>query len=363
MLDFRLDEEQQMLVEVINRFATEKLRTVFREAEESGEMPADVLQAGWEIGALPASIPGEYGGFGEHSAVTSAIATEEFSFGDLAITLQIMTPNLLAIPVMLAGTEAQKQAYLPSCVDTDIPKVTAALTERVYQFDPYNLGVTATANDDGYVLNGIKVYVPAAADAETILVWANEGGTTQGFLVATDTVGVTIGERDKLMGVQALATYEVRLDNVQISADAKLGGAEGCNFDLILNYSRVALGAAAVGVARASYEYAREYAKEREQFGRPIAQNQSIAFMLADMASDVESARLLVWEAAWLLDQGEDATQATTVMKQYVDDVVLRVCDNGVLILGGYGFIREYPAELWLRNARGFASFDGLAIA
>ena len=132
---------------------------------------------------------------------------------------------------------------------------------------------------------------------------------------------------------------------------------------LLLSHSRVALGAAAVGVARAGYEYALEYAKQRVQFGEPIAHRQSIAFMLADMATEIDEARLLVWETAWLLDQGRDATQTATIMKQQVDRMVVQVADRAVQILGGYGYIREYPVELWLRNARGFAAFDGLAMA
>ncbi|RIK17511.1 MAG: acyl-CoA dehydrogenase, partial [Anaerolineae bacterium] len=123
-----------------------------------------------------------------------------------------------------------------------------------------------------------------------------------------------------------------------------------------------ALGAAAVGMARAGFEYARDYAKERVQFGEPIAHRQSIAFMLADMATEVDEARLLVWETAWMLDQGQDVTREATIMKQQVDRMVMQVADRAVQILGGYGYIREYPVELWLRNARGFATFDGLAM-
>ncbi len=164
------------------------------------------------------------------------------------------------------------------------------------------------------------------------------------------------------MGVGALPLYRVELNAVRVPAANRLGGEQGIDFGLLLNHSRVALGAAAVGVARAGYEYAREYAKQRVQFGEPIAHRQSIAFMLAEMAIDVEAARLLVWEAAWKLDQGQDATREITVMKQYVDRIVLDTADRAVQALGGYGYIREYPVELWLRNARGFAHFDGLAM-
>lgn len=362
MVDFRVDEEQSMLIDAINRFSQERVSRVFREAEEAGRLPDDIVQAGWEIGVLPTLIPEAYGGFGEHSLVTGALATEAFAYGDLATTLHMMTPNLMAIPILLCGTEAQKEAWLPLFCDETPPAVTAALTEPTIQFDPRALKTTARRQGDGYVLNGVKIYVPLADAAETILVYANEGGATQAFLVSADAPGVTIEARDKLMGVRALATYKVTLDGVTVPAGARLGGEDGIDFGLILNHSRVTLAAAAVGVARAGYDYAREYAKQRVQFGEPIAHKQSIAFMLADMATDIDAARLMVWEAAWKLDQGEDATAAVAVMKYYVDDRVLQVADRAVQTLGGYGYIREYPVELYLRNARGFAAFDGLAI-
>ncbi|MCA9977033.1 MAG: acyl-CoA dehydrogenase family protein, partial [Anaerolineales bacterium] len=154
MLDFRLDEEQQMLVSAISRFASEKVRKVYRDAEEDGVIPAEVVQAGWEIGVLPTAIPEAYGGFGEYSAVTGVLAAEEFAWGDLAISLNIMVPNLVAIPLMLAGTDEQKETYLPGFCDERLPKMTAALTEPKIQFDPHHLETTAVSDGDDYILNG-----------------------------------------------------------------------------------------------------------------------------------------------------------------------------------------------------------------
>lgn len=362
MFDLRLDEEQQMLTDAIKRYAEQKVRKVFRDAEESGQMPDEVVRAGWEIGLLPTLIPEAYGGFGEPSTVTGALALEEFAWGDLALTFMLMTPNLLAAPVLLAGSEDQKQSYLPRLGADTPPPFTAALIEPVYQFDPRRLATTAVKDGNSYILNGVKRFTPLAQGAETILVYANEEGTTQGFLVPGDAEGLTIGPRDKMMGVRALPAYTVTLKDCRVSAENRLGGVAGCDFGRILNHSRVALGAAAVGVARAGFEYATDYAKQRVQFGEPIAHRQSIAFMIADMAADVDAMRLMVWEAAWQLDQGKDATRAVTVMKHYVDKTAISVADRALQILGGYGYIREYPVELWLRNARGFAAFDGLAI-
>ncbi len=362
MLDFRPDEEQKMLTDTIARFARERLRKVYRDAEEEGEIPEAMVQAGWEIGLLPTAIPEAYGGFGEYSSVTGVLAIEEMAWGDLAITLAVMTPNLVAIPVMLCGTEAQREAYLPRFCDEAPPKVTAALIEPLVQFSPYQLKTTAAREGDEYVLQGTKTFVPLADEAEVILVYANEDGHTQAFLVPANAPGLTVGKRDKLMGIKALTTNLLTLNDCRIPAANKLGGEAGIDFSLLLNHSRVALGAAAIGAARAGFEYARDYAKQRIQFGEPIAHRQSIAFMLADMATEIDEARLLVWEVAWLLDQGQDATKEATIMKQQIDRMVVQVADRAVQILGGYGYIREYPVELWLRNARGFASFDGLAI-
>ena len=251
MLDFRLDEEQQMLTDAIHRFAEEKMRKVFREAEEMAQMPADILSGGWEIGLLQTGLPESYDGMGEYSAVTSAVAMEEFAWGDLALTMGIMRPNLVAIPVMLCGTEEQQGEFLPMFASESLPQVTSALTEPAIQFDPRNLKTTATKNGENYVLNGTKMMVLNAKESGLILVYANEGGMTQGFLVPAASDGINIGDREKLMGVNALEGYRVTFENVTVPASAKLGGEAGCDFDLILNHSRVALGAAAVGILRA----------------------------------------------------------------------------------------------------------------
>jgi alkylation response protein AidB-like acyl-CoA dehydrogenase len=364
MLDFTLDEEQQMLTDAIHRYAAERLRKTFRDADEAGKIPPEIVQAGWDIGVLPAAIPEQYGGFGDHySAVTGALAAEELAWGDLSIALNVLAPGAVAIPVLLAGTYEQKETYLPLFCDVSLPNLTAALVEPLIQFDPRGLKSTAVRNKNTYILNGSKCAVPLADAAETFLVYANENGQTQAFFVPSDADGLTVGERDRLMGLRALPTFGLTFADCHIPAENKLGGEDGIDFGRILNHSRVTLAAAAVGVARAGSEYAREYAKQRVQFGEPIAHRQSIAFMLAEMAIDVDAARTMVWEAAWLLDQGQDATREVTVMKHFVDEMVVRVADQALQTLGGYGYIREYPVELWLRNARGFASLEGLAIA
>jgi len=364
MYSFDPTEEQQMLIDAVNKYAVNDLRTAAHEAEENKELPKKLVSKGWEIGLLQASIPEAYGGFGDRSAVTGALALEEMAFGDLAGTLAVMTPSLFAMPILLTGTEEQKQEYLPKIIEGDWAPYTAALIEYTFDFDPHELKTTATQKGDEYILNGEKAFVPFAKDAEMMLVYANLDGSTQAFIVPKDAAGLTVSdEREKLMSLNALPMYRIKLDNVKIPAANRLGGASGMDFELILASMRIATAAAAVGVANAAFEYSKDYAKEREVFGVKIAQKQAIAFMLAEMRTEIEASRLLTWEAAWKLDQSrEDASNEAYLAYTGAVDMVMMVTDRAVQILGGHGYIREHPVEMWMRNGRGFATFTGLAI-
>ncbi|MBI1280388.1 MAG: acyl-CoA dehydrogenase [Anaerolineaceae bacterium] len=364
MVSFTPTEDQQLLISTINRYAVNDVRKVAHEADEASTPPMDVIKKGWEIGLVPSAIPEELGGLGELSALTGALAAEELAFGDLSVAMHILTPALLAYPVVLYGTAEQRESILSLCIETDLAPVTAALLEPGIFFDPYELKTTVSQKNGKTLLCGEKAYVPLAEDAQWILVYArdSESGKVDSYLIEKGTAGISIQKREQLMGLRALPTYRVRFENVTVESSSRLGGAVGINYEAILNRQRVALASLAVGVARASFEFARDYAKQRVQFGKPIAQNQAIAFMLAEMAIEIDSTRLMTWEAAFKIDKGEDATREAYLAKQYADKMVLKVTDSGVQILGGYGFIREYPAERWLRNGRGFPTFDGMAI-
>ncbi|HXF84644.1 MAG TPA: acyl-CoA dehydrogenase family protein [Anaerolineales bacterium] len=364
MYSFDPTEEQQMLIEAVNKYAVNDLRAAAREAEESGELPAKLVSKGWELGLLQASIPEAYGGFGERSAVTGVLALEAMSFGDLAGTLAVMTPALFAMPILLVGNEEQKQFWLPKVIEGDWRPYTAALIEYAFDFDPLALRTTAVRQGEEYVLSGEKAFVPFAKEAEAILVYANLDGVTQGFIVSKNTAGLTISnEREKLMSLNALPMYRVKLDEVKVPASNRLGGASGHDFEPLLASMRVAAASAAVGVANAAFEYSKNYAKEREAFGVKIAQKQAVAFMLAEMRTEIEAIRLLTWEAAWKLDNGkEDAYIEAYLASTGAIDMAMMVTDRAVQILGGHGYIRDHPVEMWMRNGRGFATFTGLAI-
>ncbi|MGD0352059.1 MAG: acyl-CoA dehydrogenase family protein [Dehalococcoidia bacterium] len=363
MISFSPTEEQQMIVKLVKQFATDEMRKIYRECDENSEIPGHIIDTAWAMGLVSSGIPEEYGGpGGEHSALTGALLAEELAWGDLSMAMHILCPALVVYPILEMGTEEQKKKYLPAFCEDKFKAASAALTEPRFEFDPSSLATTANLKDGSYALKGQKCYVPLAADADPLLVYAALKGNSCCYIVEKGTKGLEIGEREKNMGIRALATYELSLKNCSVSKENRLGGDKGFDFARIQNCSRVALSAMAVGVARAAFEYSRDYAKERFAFGEPIASRQAIAFMLAEMAIEVDAARLMTWEAGWKLDRKEEATKEAALVKAYADDMVLMVTDRAVQILGGHGYIREHPVELWLRNGRGFATFDGMAI-
>ncbi len=363
MYSFEPNEEQKMLVDAISRYAETDLRAKSHEADEASELPAALIEKGWELGFLQASIPEQYGGFGERSVVTGVLAAEELATGDLAGALAVMTPALFAMPILIAGSEAQKAEYLPQISEAEWQPYTAALVEPSFDFDPNDLKTTAEDAGDHYVLNGEKVFVPYADQAKAMIVYARLGDQTQGFIVLAGAQGLQVGERQNLLGFHALPVFKVKLEGVSVPKADRLGGEQGHDFQPILNAARVATAALGLGVSRAAFEYSRDYAKDRDAFGVKIAQKQAVAFMLAEMATEIESIRLLVWEAAWMADNGKDqaAKQAYLALTGAVD-MTMMVTDRAVQILGGHGYIREHPVEMWMRNGRGIATLTGLAM-
>jgi alkylation response protein AidB-like acyl-CoA dehydrogenase len=362
MYSFEPTDEQRMLIEAIERYATKDLREAAHEADEAGELPAELIEKGWELGVLQASVPEDYGGFGEHSAVTGVLAAEAMACGDLAPALAVMAPSAYVIPILMAGTQEQKRTWIPPVIEAEWKPYVAAFIEKDYDFYAHEMRTTAQKADGGYLLNGSKAFVPYADKAESFLVFANLEGVTQAFVVPPDAQGLQVGEREKWLGLYALPTFSLELKDVRVPAENRLGGPEGFDPGPLIASAQVAAAAFGVGVSKAALEYALPYAKERKVWGVPIAQKQSIAFMLAEMAIQIEAIRLMVWEAAWLLDQGQDATKAAYLALLGSGDTTMMVTDRAVQILGGYGYIREYPTERWMRNGRGIPNFVGMAM-
>lgn len=361
MIDFEPSEEQQLIVDTVRQFAANEIRKEARDADETAKLPAGVMRQAHELGLTSNALPEAYGGGGSRSAVTGALIAEELAFGDLAIALGVLSPGLISLPVADFGTEEQKKAWLPRFTGDAYAPGSLALVEPSFRSDAFRPAATAKRDGDAYVLDGAKCLVPWQDGLEQVLVVASENGAPQAFFVPVGASGLT-ATREKNLGLQALPTAELTLRGVRVPASAKLGGDRGSDVRAIVNRGRVALAAAAVGVARASFELARDYAKERQTFGAPIATRQSIAFKLADMAIEIDGARLLAWEAAWKLDQGLDATREAALARHQAQRVALEVADGAVQVFGGHGYTREYLPEMHLRNARGFAAFEALAL-
>lgn len=365
MAEFNLEEEQKLVQETMRSFAREEMRKIARECDENSTLPGELLEKVWGLGICATSIPESYGGHGfDRSALTGLIMAEELAFGDVSLAMAALTPMLMMVPILEFGTEAQKQEWLPRfCGETFFP-ATAALMEPRVMFDPFALEISAEEKGKAVELNGCKCMVPLANCAEHFLVYAAScEGRVNAYIIDKGTPGFTIREREKYMGLRALPLYPVTLEGCVLPLERRIGGEHGIDYRRLLNLSRATLCAMAVGVSRASYEYALDYAKERKAFDEPIASRQSIAFMLAEAAMEIDAMRLLAWRAAWRLDRGEEATRDATLAKTYCSDQTMKITDYGVQILGGHGYIREHPVEMWFRNGRAFATIEGLTMA
>ena len=359
MIDFELDEEQQLIRDTVSAFASEQLRPAAREADETGIIPDSIVKAGWDLGLIQGSVPESYGGYAsaEPSAVTGAIVAEGLAEGDLAMALHILSPRLVVDAVIRLGSEDQKNDVLPTYLGDKFVPGSAAVVEPWIGFHFTKMRTKANKEGGDWVIEGEKCQAVLAAKAPHIVVYAATDDGIGAFLVPAGTAGMTIGEREKNLGLRGLETYEIKLTGCRVPASARLGG----DATPMLRRSRVAQSAMAVGIAKASLDYAIDYAKDRDAFGTKIAQKQAIAFMIADMATETEAARLLNYEAAWNLDQGNEASREVAIAHRYTADMAMQVTDNGLQVLGGHGFIRDHPVEMWARNARGFAVFEGIA--
>ena len=363
MIDFEPDEEQALIVETVRQFVENEIRPQARDCDESGKLPEATLAQAHELGLVANSLPDEFGGGGERSAVTGCLIAEELAWGDLSIALAILSPTLLGLPLADFGTDAQKRSQLTPLCGGTFRGGALAIVEPRFDFDVFRPQTTARRDGAEYVLDGQKCFVPwlGAGASGPVLVIASEDGESQGYLVPRDAPGLTATPEGN-MGIKGLPTVELVLDGVRVPEDARLGGSAGADVRAIVARGRVGLAATAVGVARAAFETARDYAKQRETFGAPIATRQAIAFILADMAIEIDGARLLVWEAASKLDHGQDATREAVLAREQTSRVALQVTDGAVQVLGGHGYTREYLPEMHLRNAAGFASFEALTL-
>jgi len=361
MIGFDPTDEQALIVETVRGFVENEVRPRSRECDEAGALAKDVLSQAHELGLVANGLPEEHGGGGQRNAVTSCLIIEELAWGDLALAAGILSPSLLGVPIADFGTEAQQKELLPSLCSDAFEPGCLALVEPRFDFDAAEPQTSARKDGDEYVLVGEKCLVPWLDGSGPALVVASDeaAGSPQLFLVPRAAEGLSVKPEANL-GLAGLPTVELSLDGVRINEAAKLGGASGADLSQLIDRGRTAAAAAAVGLARASFELSRDYAKEREAFGVPIATKQAIAFKLADMAIEIDAARLLTWEAAFTLDQGQKATREARLAFDKARRTAIQASDGAVQVLGGHGYIRDYLPEMHLRNAAGLQSYEAL---
>lgn len=361
MISFGMTEEQELVRDAMREFAADAIRPIARECDEAAATPQDFLDTAWSLGLTSTQIPEAYGGAGEaRSMVTNAILIEELAFGDAALALAALAPSLFANAVLDHGSEAQRQALLPGFCGDVWTTGSLALVEPGALADASRPRTVAEQKGAGFVLSGQKRFVALGDRASHFLVSARLGDDLAAFVVPRDAAGLRVGEPEKKMGLHALTTTGLELERVEVGPEALLGGPQGADVQALLNASRAGLAAVMLGVSRAVLELCVPYTKDRVAFDEPIAKKQSIAFRLAEMHIEQHALRQLVWQAASLLEHGEDATKAAWRARAYAAEKSMWIADNGVQVLGGHGFIREHPVEMWFRNARTLGVLEGL---
>jgi alkylation response protein AidB-like acyl-CoA dehydrogenase len=354
MIAFGPTEEQELVRDAMRAFAADALRPLTREVDEADAIPDELLDTIAQLGLVSTQLPEACGGGGEpRSPITNALVLEELAHGDASVALAAMAPAAFANAVVDLGSEEQQQATLPVlCGDTFEASAIAALEPGAFSDPALPRTAAEPKGDDGFVISGAKAFVPFADRAHHFLVVARNNGGLDAFLVERGTKGLSISEREKNMGLQALPTFGLELERVEVPASARLGGAAGCDVRRLLDGGRAALAAVMTGVSRAVLEYCVPYTKDREAFDEPIARKQAIAFMLAEMHIETEGMRWLAWKAAADLEHGRPATRSAQHARSIASEKCMWIADNGVQCLGGHGYIREHPVEIWYRNAR-----------
>jgi len=365
VVDFTLTDEQKNLRELAHDFAEKEIRPVAWEYDKDGTWPQGIIQKAWEVGLMNTHIPEEYGGPGV-GYLDGCLIEEELSWGCSGIQTSVGCNGLATAPVMLAGSEEIKKEYLGRLTEEPL-LASFCLTEPDAGSDVSGMRTTAVKTGDKYVINGSKCFITNGGYANWYTVYAKtdkEAGHRgiSCFVVPRD-AGVVVDKKEDKMGQRASNTATISFNDVEVPA-SHLVGEENKGFKvamMTLDRTRPGVAAMATGIARAAFEFATEYSKERVQFGVPIAMHQAIQFIIADMATDVEASRLLTWQSAVLLDQGKRNTIQSSHAKRFAADAAMKIATDAVQVYGGYGFIKEYPVEKLMRDAKIMQLYEGTA--
>ncbi|MGE3594593.1 MAG: acyl-CoA dehydrogenase family protein [Dehalococcoidia bacterium] len=366
MISFGLTEDQELIRETAREFAQKELREIARQCDEQSRCPDELLDAVWGLGLASLSIPERLGGGGgQRSPVTNAIVAEALGFGDVPLAAAALAPLSFVNALLDFGTAEQQAEYLPLFTKPRHHAATLALHESTFGFDPARLRTVAERRGTGFRITGCKRFVPLGDRASHFLVLARgEQEGLQGleaFIVPRDASGLKVAaDRERTLGLHALHLSNLELDGVEVGASARLGGESGIDGSRLIHLCRMGSSALAIGMSCAIQEFSIGYAKQRVAFGGPIARKQVVAFRLADMEIETNSMRLLVWKAASQLEQRLDAKRGSMLAHVYVCREAMKIADVGIQVLGGHGYIRSYPVEMWYRNMRALTLLEGL---
>jgi alkylation response protein AidB-like acyl-CoA dehydrogenase len=362
LFDLTPTEDEEMLVGVVRELAAEVLRPAAAAADDACAAPAEVLAAAQELGLPGLGVPEQLGGImEERSATAGALVAEALAQGDMGLAVAALAPGAVATAISLWGTDAQQRTYLPAFTGPDVPAAALTIAEPTVLFDPFELSTTARRDGDGFVLDGVKSAVVRGDAAELFVVAAMLDGTPALFLVESGAEGLEV-EADPSMGVRAAALSRLHLTGVRVGADALLGDREGTAYAECVRLSRLAWCALAVGTGQAVLDHVKAYVNEREAFGEPISHRQSVAFMVADMAIELQAMRLLTWSAASRATRGQDFAREVGLARRSCAEKGMRIGLDGVQLLGGHGFVKEHPVERWYRDLRAVGVMEGAVL-
>jgi alkylation response protein AidB-like acyl-CoA dehydrogenase len=362
VFDLTPTEDEQMLVDVVTELAEEVVRPAAAEADEACSAPEAVLKASLEVGLPILGVPESLGGISEErSAMAGTLVAEALARGDMGLAVAALGPGSVATALGLWGTEQQQQTYLPAFTGDDVAAAALALNEPTPLFDVLSPATTATRTDDGYVLDGVKTAVARGADAELFVIGASLEGNPVLFLVEGGASGLEV-EGDPAMGVRAASLTRLTLTGVRVPEDAVLGATDGTTYAECVRLSRLAWCALAVGTGQAVLDYVTPYVKERQAFGEPIGHRQSVAFMVANIAIELQSMRLLTWKAAARAAAGKDFSREVALARRLCADKGMQIGLDGVQLLGGHGFVKEHPVERWYRDLRAIGIMEGTVL-
>ncbi|MGO4257090.1 acyl-CoA dehydrogenase family protein [Marmoricola sp. RAF53] len=360
LFDLTPSEDEQMLVDVVTDFADEVVRPAAAEANEACAAPDALLKASLEIGLPILGVSEELGGIAtERSAVAGVLVHEALSRGDMGLAVASLASGAVATALSLYGSDEQQSTYLPAFAGDDVPAAALVLAEPAALFDPLTPATKATRSGDGFVLNGVKSGVVRGDHAELFLVGAELDGKPQLFLVESKTAGVTV-ESDPSMGVRAAGLTRLVLRDVALEQIALVG--DEATYREVVQNSRLAWCALAIGTSQAVLDYVTPYVKTREAFGEPIAHRQSVAFMVANIAIELQGMRLVTYKAAARVAQGKDASREIALARRLCAERGMGIGNDGVQLLGGHGFVKEHPVERWYRDLRAIGLMEGAVL-